>query len=180
MAPHRLLITVVAALALTAAAPASAQRPSIEDALAGFAGSLTAPPDAPSLTMRGTVYAPSYSALRTGSGKGKLDFAATLSVRNASEDKPLVLERIDYVDTSGKLVERFLAKPVALRPFAAVEFFVAKEDTRGGTSAHFVVNWAAAGPIAEPVVETVMISSQGNFSYSFVTPGRPVRLVTGP
>ncbi len=171
--------TLLALALLVAGAPAGAQRRD-DNPLARFTGSLTTVPEAPSLTLKGTVYAPSYSALRTGSGKGQLDFAATLSVRNTSEDKPLVLERVDYIDTSGKLVERLLATPVAIRPFASVEFFIPKEDTRGGTSAHFIVDWAAAGPIDEPVIETVLISSQGNFSYSFVSPGRPVRRLGGP
>jgi len=163
--------------ALGAGAPALAQRPAASDALAAFASSLIALPDPQSLTVKGTVYAPAYSAMRTGSGRGKLDFAVTLSVRNVSEDRPLVLERIDYIDTAGKLVEKYLALPVAIRPLAAVEIFLPKEDTRGGSSAGFIVGWAAAAPIAEPVIETVMMSSQGNFSWSFVSPGRPVRLL---
>ena len=173
--------TTTAFIALTligAGAPGAAQGPS-GDPLAAFADSLTAVPDAPALTLKGTVYVPAYSALRIGGGKAKMDFAVTLSIQNASEDKALVLERIDYFDTAGKLVEKFLAKPVAVKPFGTVEIFVAKDDARGGTGANFVVGWAAAGPIAEPVIETVMISSQGNFSYSFVSQGRPVRLLGG-
>jgi hypothetical protein len=178
MTPLSLKTTALWALLLVAAStPAAAQRRGADDPLAGFADSLTKPPDAQALTLRGGVYVPAYSALRTGGGKAKLDFAVTLSIQNASEDKPLVLERIDYFDTAGKLVEKFLARPVAVRPYGTIEIFVAKDDVRGGTGANFVVAWAAAGPIAEPVIETVMISSQGNFSYSFVSQGRPIRLL---
>jgi hypothetical protein len=149
-----------------------------EDPLAGFAASLTAVPA--TLSIKGSVYVPAYSSLRTGSGRGKLDFAITLYVQNPSETQPLAIERIDYFDTAGKLVEKFLAKPVALKPLATVEIFIPKEDVRGGSAASFIVGWAAAGPIAEPVIETVMISSTGNFSYSFVSPGRPIRVIGGP
>jgi hypothetical protein len=55
--------------------------------------------------------------------------------------------------------------------------FVAREDRRGGTGANFVVDWAADGPISEPVIETVMIGTQGNATYSFVSSGRPERIV---
>ena len=178
MRPSSLLTAAALMLAaIGASVPAVAQRPAASDALAAFAGSLTALPDPQSLTAKGAVFAPAYSAVRTGTGKGKLEFAVTLSIRNLSEDKPLVLERIDYIDTAGKLVEKYLAQPVAIRPLAAVEIFLPKEDTRGGSSAGFMVGWAAAAPIAEPVIETVMMSSQGNFSWSFVSPGRPVRLL---
>ncbi|MBI3514843.1 MAG: DUF3124 domain-containing protein [Proteobacteria bacterium] len=176
--PSFKIAAVVALLVLASSAPAPAQRPAADNPLAAFATSLTSLPAA-ALTNKGLVYVPAYSALRTGSGKAMLDFAVTLSIQNASEDNPLVLDRIDYFDTAGKLVEKFLASPVALRPFGTVEIFVAKDDTRGGTGANFVVGWAAAGAIAEPVIETVMISASGNFSYSFVSQGRSIRMV-GP
>ncbi len=176
--PSFKIAAVVALLGLATSVPAAAQRPATDNPLAAFAASLI-PLPAAALTNKGVVYVPAYSTLRTGSGKGTLDFAVTLSIQNASEDKTLVLDRIDYFDTSGKLVEKFLASPVAVRPFGTVEIFVAKDDTRGGTGANFVVGWAAAGAIAEPVIETVMISSAGNFSWSFVSQGRPIRMV-GP
>ena len=50
-------------------------------------------------------------------------------------------------------------------------------DLRGGTGPNFLVDWAADGPIAEPVVEAVMIGTQGATSYSFVSQGRAVRRV---
>ena len=48
---------------------------------------------------------------------------------------------------------------------------------KSGVAANFIVTWAGAGPIAEPLVEAVMIGSQDNTSYSFVSPGRPIRHV---
>jgi hypothetical protein len=172
MAPPRPLLLGFVALGLLAGAARAA-----DDRLAGFADSLTAVPAA--LPVKGEVYVPAYSSLRTGSGRARLDFAVTLSIQNASESQPLAIERIDYFDTTGKLVEKMLDKPVALKPQAAVEIFVTKDDTRGGGGANFMVGWAAAGPIAEPVIETVMISSIGNFSYAFVSQGRPIRTVGG-
>ena len=50
--------------------------------------------------------------------------------------------------------------------------FVARDDRRPGMGANFVVDWAADGPISEPVVEAVMIGTQGNVTYSFVSQGR--------
>lgn len=172
MMPPRMCLARLVALGLVLATGAAR---AADDPLAAFHDSLTAVP-AP-LSIKGTVYVPAYSSLRTGSGRGKLDFAITLYVQNTSETLPLAIERIDYFDTAGKLVERFLAKPVALKPLATVEIFIPKEDVRGGSAANFIVGWAAAAPIAEPVIETVMISSTGNFSYSFVSPGRPIRVI---
>jgi Protein of unknown function (DUF3124) len=169
MTSSRLIRALLLALALAVGGPARAA----DDQLAAFADSLTAVPD--KLIVRGDVYVPAYSSLRTGSGRAKLDFAVTLSIQNASERQALAIERIDYFDTAGRLVEKFLAKPVAIRPLATIEIFITKDDVRGGGGANFMVGWAAASAIPEPVIETVMVSAIGNFSYSFVSQGRPIR-----
>ena len=49
---------------------------------------------------------------------------------------------------------------------------------RGGTGgANFVVDWAAAGEIAEPAVEALMVGSVGAGHYAFISQGRPIRLI---
>jgi hypothetical protein len=68
---------------------------------------------------------------------------------------------------------------VALKPLGTIEMFVAKEDLRGGAGANFLVEWAADGPISEPVMEAVLIGVLGTTSYSFVSQGRTTRIV-GP
>jgi hypothetical protein len=127
--------------------------------------------------VRRSVYVPAYPAIRIMSGRSRIDLATTLSIHNTSREKPLLLERVDYHDTDGELIQGYLEEPVALRPLGTIEMFVAREDRRAGTGANFVVEWAADGPINEPVIEAVMIGTQGNATYSFVSPGRPQRIV---
>jgi hypothetical protein len=141
-----------------------------------FAGSLTAMP-AENLTVSGAFYVPVYSSVSMSAGKLRADFSVTLSVHNASETTPLVLKRVAYFDTSGKMVESYLKAPVALKPFSTIEVFVAATDVRGGTGANFVVDWAAAGEIAEPAVEALMVGSIGPGHYAFISQGRPVKLI---
>ena len=86
-----------------------------------------------------------------------------------------VLKRLAYFDTSGKMVESYLKAPIGLKPFATVEVFIATTDVRGGTGANFVVDWAAAGEIAEPAVEALMVGGVGAGHYAFITQGRPIR-----
>jgi len=130
-----------------------------------------------STQVRRTVYVPAYPAIRIMSGRSRIDLATTLSIHNTSRDKPLLLKRINYHDTDGELIQSYLEEPVALRPLGTIEIFVAGEDRRAGSGANFVVDWAADGPISEPVIEAVMIGTQGNATYSFVSPGRPERIV---
>ena len=140
-----------------------------------FSASLTAVPTEP-LTASGAFYVPVYSSVSMAQGKLRADFSVTLSVHNASESRALVLKRIAYFDTSGKMVESYLKAPIALKPFSTVEVFIAATDVRGGTGANFVVDWAAAGEIAEPAVEALMVGSVGAGHYAFISQGRPIRL----
>lgn len=127
--------------------------------------------------VRRTVYVPAYSTIRIMSGRSRVDLATTLSIHNTSRDKPLLLERIDYHNTDGGLIQAYLDEPVALKPLGTIEMFVAGQDRRAGMGANFVVDWAADGPIAEPVIEAVMIGTQGNATYSFASQGRSTRIV---
>jgi Protein of unknown function (DUF3124) len=160
-------------VSLIAVAGARAEPAGIEKS---FAGSLTSIPAEP-LAVSGSVYVPVYSSVAMSQGKLRADFSVTLSVHNASETKALVLKRIAYFDTTGKLVESYLKAPVALKPFATVEVAIATTDVRGGTGANFIVDWAATGEIAEPAVEALMVGSVGPGHYAFISQGRPIKLV---
>ncbi len=127
--------------------------------------------------MSGVFYVPVYSSVSMSQGKLRADFSVTLSVHNASETRPLVLKRIAYFDTSGNMVESYLKSPVALKPFSTIEVSIAANDVRGGTGANFVVDWAAAGEIAEPAVEALMVGSVGAGHYAFISQGRPIRII---
>src|SRR5712691_8216209 len=156
-----------------ARAQGSTQAGNIEQS---FASSLTAVPSEP-LTASGSFYVPVYSSVSMAQGKLRADFSVTLSVHNASETRPLVLKRVAYFDTSGKMVESYLKAPIALKPFSTIEVFIAASDVRGGTGANFVVDWAATGDIAEPTVEALMVGGVGAGHYAFISQGRPIRLV---
>lgn len=146
--------------------------PAIEQS---FAASLTAVPSDP-LGTNGAFYVPAYSSVWMTQGKVRADFSVTLSIHNASETKPLVIRRIAYFDGSGKVVENYLKAPVALKPFATIEAYVATADVRGGTGANFVVDWASSGEIAEPVMEALMLGSFASGHYAFISQGRPIRM----
>jgi hypothetical protein len=166
---------VILACLLTMETPAARAQaaPGIEQT---FASSLTAmPPE--TLGVSGAFYVPVYSSVSMSQGKLRADFSVTLSIHNASETRPLVLRRIAYFDTGGKMVENYLKAPVALKPFATIEVFVPATDVRGGTGANFVVDWAATAEIAEPVVEALMVGGLGSGHYAFITQGRPIRVI---
>jgi Protein of unknown function (DUF3124) len=169
-----LFLAILACLPMMRIPAAQAQTAAgIEQA---FSGSLTAMPSE-DLGVSGAFYVPVYSSVSISQGKVRADFSVTLSIHNASETRPLVLRRIAYFDTNGKMAENYLKAPVALKPFSTIEVFVPTTDVRGGTGANFVVDWAATGEIAEPVVEALMFGGLGSGHYAFISQGRPLKVV---
>ena len=168
---------IVAGLLLMSVIPSAAQsRPEGPALEQSFAASLTALPAEP-LSTTGSVYVPAYSSVSIAQGKARADFSVTLSVHNASETRPLVIRRIAYFDGAGKMVQSYLKAPVALKPFATIEAFVPTLDTRAGTGANFVVDWAGGGEIAEPVIEALMLGTFANGHYAFISQGRAIRTI---
>jgi Protein of unknown function (DUF3124) len=168
-------LAILAAMSLPGGPGASAQTAgSIEQ---NFAGSLTAMPTE-NLAVTGAFYVPVYSSVSMSAGRLRADFSVTLSVHNASETRPLVLKRVAYFDTSGKMVESYLKSPLALKPFSTIEVFIPASDVRGGTGANFVVDWAATSEIAEPAVEALMVGSVGPGHYAFISQGRPIKVIS--
>ena len=147
--------------------------PSIEKT---FTASLTELPKQ-TLSVTGSIYVPAYSSVSLVPARLRADFSVTLSIHNASQDKPLVLKRVAYFNTAGQLVQSYLQQPIALRPFGTIEIFISQNDARGGTGANFIVDWAAAGKVAEPVAETVMFGSIGGGNYAFISQGRSIRMI---
>lgn len=169
-------IAALSAVALAYVLPmpsAQAQTGAIEQ---NFTNSLTTLPTE-ALPVSGAFYVPVYSSVSMSQGKLRADFSVTLSVHNASETRPLVLKRIAYFDTSGKMVESYLKSSIALKPFSTIEVFIAATDIRGGTGANFVVDWAATSEIAEPAVEALMVGGVGSGHYAFVSQGRSIKVV---
>jgi hypothetical protein len=169
-------ISILAGLALWAAANGAAAQGAKPDPLSRFQSSLVAPPAPAQITLRQSVYVPAYSSLVGSGGQARLDLAVTLSVRNTSATLPLVVEHIDYYDTAGNLVQHYIPAALAVRPFGTIEILIPTDDIRGGTGANFIVDWGATQPISEPVIETVMVGSSGNRGFAFVSPGRPIHV----
>ncbi|MDT8447209.1 MAG: DUF3124 domain-containing protein [bacterium] len=120
------------------------------------------------------VYVPVYSSIQEGQ-KGRLfHLSAHLSVRNISQKNSIVLAVADYYDSNGKQVRRLLEAPVKLGPMASTDFFIRSNDLAGVTGASFLVEWEAENPTAPPVVQAVMLGTNGGQGISFVTNGLPV------
>ena len=126
------------------------------------------------LTLGKTVYVPVYSEIYVAGG-GKLNLAITLSIRNTDFNYPLIVNKVNYYNTAGKLIENYLEVPYLLEPMASTHFFVSQVDARGGVGANFIVNWSSNKQANKPVIEAVMAGSSGTQGMSFMSSGRELK-----
>jgi len=120
-----------------------------------------------------TIYVPAYSHIYAMGGTPVL-LETTLSVRNTDPERAIIINSINYYDTKGNMVEKFLDGNLELGPLESTEVLVEKRDTRGGSGANFLVKWRADKPVHLPVVQTVMVGSEGDLDISFRSNGRPL------
>lgn len=121
------------------------------------------------------LYVPVYSHIYTGDKERPFNLAVTLSIRNTDPASVLRLTAVDYYDTDGRLVRRYLEAPRELRPLASIRYVVAERDVEGGSGANFLVRWESPKPINVPVVESVMIGAQSGQGISFTSQAREIR-----
>jgi hypothetical protein len=119
------------------------------------------------------VYVPVYSHIYAEGGKPIL-LETTLSIRNTDRNQEITITAVDYFDTNGNLVKDYLGKSVSLKPLATAEFLVPEKEIEGGSGANFIVAWVSLTKVNQPVIEAVMVGSEGQARISFVRSGIPV------
>lgn len=134
----------------------------------------SAPPEI-RLSKGQTVYVPVYSNVFSGPRKLPFQLAATLSIRNTDQGATFRVTSIDYYDTGGKLVRRYLGKPLPVGPLASTYVHIEEKDESGGFGANFIVRWEADRVINTPIIECVMIGAISGQGISFVSPGQEIR-----
>lgn len=119
-----------------------------------------------------TVYVPVYSHIYSGDREQPFYLAATLSIRNTDRSHAITITAVDYYDSEGKFLKHYLKSPQQLGAMATQRFVVPESDKSGGSGAKFIVAWRAEQPVAEPLIESVMISTKTQQGISFTSRGR--------
>ncbi len=127
------------------------------------------------LLSRGqTVYVPIYSHIYSGDKERVFYLTAILSIRNTDPEHAIHINAVNYIDSEGKLVERYLKSPVQLDPMASVRYVVKQSDKAGGSGANFIVTWESNAEVNPPLIESVMIGTQGQQGISFTSRGQVI------
>lgn len=123
-----------------------------------------------SLYKKKKVYVPVYSDIYQRTRNDRTLLTSTLSIHNTSETDTLYISRLDYYNTEGKLVRKYIESTIFLNTFETIEYVVDEEDNTGGSGANFIIEWYGNEKL-NPIFQAVMVGGLGNKSFSFTTDG---------
>jgi hypothetical protein len=121
-----------------------------------------------------TVYVPAYSHIYHGNKESPFLLAVTLSIRNIDPEQPVQITVVDFYETQGKLLKKYLDKPISLRPLGSIRYIVPQKETTGGSGANFIVEWQSEKQVNPPIIESVMIGTQSSQGISFTSRGQAI------
>ena len=90
------------------------------------------------LSDRQTIYVPAYSHIYSGNKETPFLLTVTLSIRNIDPKHQIKITVVDYYETQGKLLKKYLEKPVILNPLESLRYVIPERDKAGGSGANFV------------------------------------------
>ena len=122
-----------------------------------------------------TVYVPAYSHIYSGNREIPFLLTVTLSIRNVDLNNQITINAIDYYETQGRLLEKYIDNPVILKPLESLRFVIPEKDESGGSGANFIVEWQSDIPVNPPIIESIMIGTKQQQGISFLSRGRPIQ-----
>ena len=121
------------------------------------------------LTTGQVIYIPAYSHIYHGNKETPLLLSVTLSIRNIDPSHSLTITAVNYHETEGALVKKYIDKALVLGPLGSERFVVPQKDNSGGSGANFIVKWHSENPINPPIIESVMIGTHSQLGISFTS-----------
>ena len=117
------------------------------------------------------IYVPAYSHIYSGNRETPFLLTVTLSIRNIDPKRPIRIVLVDYYETQGHLLKKFINDPVTLKPLESLRYVIPEGDKSGGSGANFIVEWKADKPVNPPIVESIMIGTQAQQGIYFTSRG---------
>ena len=120
------------------------------------------------------VYVPAYSHIYSGNRERPFLLTVTLSIRNIYPTHQINITLVDYYETQGKLLKKYINKPIKLNPLESLRYVIPERDESGGSGANFIVEWHADKSVNRPIIESIMIGTQAGQGISFTSRGREI------
>jgi len=81
---------------------------------------------------------------------------------------------VDYYETKGNLLTKFVETPVTLKPLESISYVIPENDKAGGSGANFIVEWKSDKFVNPPIVESIMIGARSQQGVSFTSRGQSI------
>lgn len=120
------------------------------------------------------LYVPAYSHIYSGSGERPFLLTVTLSIRNIDPAHRIKIFLVDYYETQGKLLKKYIDKPIALASLESLRYVIPERDKSGGSGANFLIEWRSDKFVNPPIVESIMIGTQSAQGISFTSRGQEI------
>jgi len=123
------------------------------------------------------VYLPVYSNIpaHIDSSEYHFDMSAFVAIHNTDLKNKIVISKVLYFNTEGKLVHDFLnGELVELPPLATIYYYIPQKD-KSGIGANFLIEWTSEEPTNEPLLESVTINLHTSNSAAIMSQGRVIR-----
>jgi len=121
-----------------------------------------------------TIYVPAYSHIYSGNREKPFLLTVTVSIRNIDPKHSIEVTAVDYYETQGNLLKKFLNTPVSLKQLESIRYVIPQKDKTGGSGANFIVEWRSNHFVNPPIVEAVMIGTQSSQGVSFTSRGQAI------
>jgi len=120
------------------------------------------------------VYVPAYSNIYSGNREVPFLLTVTLSIRNIDPNHQIKITIVDYYETQGKLLKKYIDRPAILNPLESLRYVIPERDNTGGSGANFIVEWKSDKFVNPPIVESIMIGTQSQQGISFTSRGQTI------
>jgi len=77
------------------------------------------------------IYVPAYSHIYSGNRETPFLLTVTLSIRNIDPKHQIKITIVDYYETQGKLLKKYIDKPVILAPMESLRYVIPERDKSG-------------------------------------------------
>ena len=121
------------------------------------------------------IYVPVYSHIYVGNREQPVYLAATVSIRNTDFKSSIIINVADYYDSNGKLVKKYIEKPVTIAPMASIRYVIMEDSKVGGSGANFIISWDSKNIATTPLIESIMISTKSQQGISFTSRGMVIK-----
>jgi hypothetical protein len=120
------------------------------------------------------IYVPAYSHIYSGDKERPFLLTVTLSIRNINPKHQIKIILVDYYETQGKLLKKYIDKPITLKPLESLRYIIPEKNKSGGSGANFIVEWQSDKFVNPPIIESIMIGTQTQQGISFTSRGREI------